>query len=125
MRWLSGVRGGLLSGRLSGRLPCIVMIGVYDSLYRWPKGSPCESGAKDKRTREKGKRLAEVYAAVLFLYGHNDIAVEVADLFDEALAVDIAKLRERCERLLAVHDPDRETVRIGLRRGREWKRQQW
>jgi hypothetical protein len=67
--------------------------------------------------------LAEVCAAGLFLYGHKDIAVEVADLFDEALAVDIAMLRGHCERLLAVHDPDRETIGIGLRRGREWKRQ--
>jgi hypothetical protein len=69
------------------------------------------------------ERLAKIYAAGLFLYGPKDIAVEVADLFDEALAVDIAMLRGHCERLLAVHDPDRETIGIGLRRGREWKRQ--
>jgi hypothetical protein len=27
---------------------CILVIGVYHCLYRWPKGSPCESGANDK-----------------------------------------------------------------------------
>ncbi len=46
------------------------------------------------------------------------------DLFDEPLAVNIAQLRERCERLPAVDYADRQTVGIGLRRGREGKRQE-
>jgi hypothetical protein len=40
------------------------MIVVYDSCYRWPKGSLCVSGANEFR-----KRLAEVHTAGLFLYG--------------------------------------------------------
>jgi hypothetical protein len=31
----------------AGWLPCILRIGVYDCLYRWPKGSPRESGANE------------------------------------------------------------------------------
>ena len=46
------------------------------------------------------------------------------DIFDEPFAVNSAQLRERCERLPAVHYADRETVGIGLRRGREGKRQE-
>jgi hypothetical protein len=44
--------------------------------------------------------------------------------FDEPLAVNIGQLREHCERLPAVHYADWETVGIGLRRGREGKRQE-
>jgi hypothetical protein len=44
--------------------------------------------------------------------------------FDEPLAVNIGQLRERCERLPAVRYADWETVGIGLRRGREGKRQE-
>ena len=46
------------------------------------------------------------------------------DLLDEPLAVNIAQLRERCERLLTVHHADRETVGIGLLRGREGERKE-
>jgi hypothetical protein len=46
------------------------------------------------------------------------------DLLDEPLAVNIAQLRKRRERLPAVHNADRETVGIGLRRGREGKRKE-
>ena len=71
-----------------------------------------------------GEELAEVHAAGLFLYRGEDISIKMDDLFDEPLAVNIAQLRERCERLPAVHYADRERVGIGLRRGREGKRQE-
>jgi hypothetical protein len=71
-----------------------------------------------------GKRLAEVHATGLFLYRGEDISIKMNDLFDAPLAVNIAQLRERCKRLPAVHYADRETVGIGLRRGREGKRQE-
>jgi hypothetical protein len=71
-----------------------------------------------------GKSLAEVHAADLFLYRGEDISIKMDDLFDELPAVNIAQLRERFERLPAVHYADRETVGIGLRRGREGKRQE-
>jgi hypothetical protein len=49
-----------------------------------------------------GKRLAEVHAAGLFLYRGEDISIKMDDLFDEPLAVNIAQLRERCERFINV-----------------------
>ena len=39
---------GLRDGFLSDQLPCMLMIGVYDSSYRWPQGSPCESGQMNR-----------------------------------------------------------------------------
>ena len=33
--------------RAGDGLPCILMIEVYDSSYKWPKGSPCERGANE------------------------------------------------------------------------------
>jgi len=47
-----------------------------------------------KRGNRTGKRLAEVYAAGLFLYGCEDIGIKMDDLFDEPLAVNIAQPRE-------------------------------
>jgi hypothetical protein len=70
------------------------------------------------------KRLAEVHAAGLFPYGGENIGVDMDDLFDEPLAVDVAQLGECGERLPAVYHADRETIRIGLRRGREGKRKE-
>jgi hypothetical protein len=32
---------------VAGWFPCFLMFEVYDSPYRWPKGSPCESGANE------------------------------------------------------------------------------
>jgi hypothetical protein len=43
-----------------------------------------------KRGKRIGMRLAEVYAAGLFLYGRKGIGIEMDDLFNEPLAVDIA-----------------------------------
>ena len=71
-----------------------------------------------------GKRLAEVYTAGLFLYGDEDIRIEVHDFLDEPLAVDVAQLRKRCECPLAVHHPNGETIRIGFRHGSERKRKE-
>ncbi len=62
-----------------------------------------------------GTRLAEVNAAGLLLYGGEDVGVEMDHLLDEPLAINVAQLRERCERLPAVHRADGETIRIGLR----------
>ncbi len=50
-----------------------------------------------------GTRLAEVNAAGLLLYGGEDVGVEMDHLLDEPLAINVAQLRERCERLPAVH----------------------
>src|SRR5260370_26609218 len=36
--------------RAGDGLPCILMIEVYDSSYRWPKGSPCERGIIDRKS---------------------------------------------------------------------------
>jgi hypothetical protein len=69
-----------------------------------------------RKRGESGKRLAEVHAAGLFLYDSGGVGVEVADLLNEPLAINIAQLRERSERLPAVHDADWETIGIGLRR---------
>jgi hypothetical protein len=41
-------RAGRSQGWSGGWLPCILTIAVYDSLHRWPQGSPCESGANDR-----------------------------------------------------------------------------
>jgi hypothetical protein len=59
-----------------------------------------------------GKRLTEVHTAGLFLYGGEDVGIETHDFLDEPLAVNAAQLRERCERLPAVHDADRVVLSV-------------
>jgi len=109
------VKGGRRAGvgfLASSRLGCIIHVQMAARL------------ALRKRGKRTGKRLAEVYAAGLFLYGREDIGIKMDDLFDEPLAVNIAQLRERRERVLAVYHANRETVRTGLRSGREGQRKE-
>ena len=74
-----------------------------------------------KAGQMKGEGASRSYAAGLFLYDSEDVGVEMRHFLDEPLAVNIPQLRERCERLPAVHRADGETIRIGLRRRREGK----
>ena len=71
----------------------------------------CTHGRKARPAKvgqEKGKRLAEVHAASLFLYGDEYIGIEVHDFLDEPLAVDVAQLRKCRECLPAVDHADGE-----------------
>ena len=62
--------------------------------------------APRKRGKRKGKRLAEVHAASLFLYGDEYIGIEVHDFLDEPFAIDVAQLRKCRECLPAVDHAD-------------------
>ena len=77
-----------------------------------------------KRGKRIGKRLAEVYAASLFLYGDEYISIEVHDFLDEPFAVDVAQLRKCRECVPAVDHADGETIGIGLRHCSERKRKE-
>jgi len=101
---------GLSSSRL---FTCISGIGIYNNQYRWPRCSPRASGANEER-------LAKVYAAGLFAYRVERLLRELAHLPDQALAVHIAQLREYRARLLTIHGTDRQAVRTGPLRRREW-----